>query len=170
MTLAPGLEPRINWFSNAGKAFPKCVKMTLLYFLTTTLLEVSWRNVYIHFHWTVLWLNWSWGQVANFEGSALQIASSEPAKFKSEFYKLRVCHRVARWFTFIPKIPVWVNFGGPWNGKCWYILWPFGIFTALWYNLWSFGIVCGKLVYLTLVWQLHFRNNGKLGRFLKKML
>jgi hypothetical protein len=35
---------------------------------------------------------------------------------------------VARWFVFKPKIPIWVNFGGPWNGKCFYILWPFGIF------------------------------------------
>jgi hypothetical protein len=22
---------------------------------------------------------------------------------------------------------IWVIFGGPWNGKCWYILWSFGI-------------------------------------------
>jgi hypothetical protein len=32
---------------------------------------------------------------------------------------------VARWFIFIPKIPIWVYFGGPWNGKCWYSLGPF---------------------------------------------
>jgi hypothetical protein len=36
--------------------------------------------------------------------------------------------RVARWFIFIPKIPVWVHFGGSWNRKCWYILSTFGIF------------------------------------------
>jgi hypothetical protein len=36
--------------------------------------------------------------------------------------------RVARCFIFIPKIPIWVNFGGPWIVKCWYNLWPFGIF------------------------------------------
>jgi hypothetical protein len=36
--------------------------------------------------------------------------------------------RVARWFVFKPKIAIWVNFGGPWNGKCWYLLLPFGIF------------------------------------------
>jgi hypothetical protein len=30
--------------------------------------------------------------------------------------------RVARWFTFIPKIPIWGSFGGPWNGNFWYIL------------------------------------------------
>jgi hypothetical protein len=29
---------------------------------------------------------------------------------------------------FRPKIPVWVNFGGPWSGKYWYILRPYGIF------------------------------------------
>jgi hypothetical protein len=44
-----------------------------------------------------------------------------------------LCSRVARWFIFKPKIPVWVNFGGPWNGKYWYMLW-------------TFGIVCGHLV------------------------
>jgi hypothetical protein len=29
--------------------------------------------------------------------------------------------RVAGWYIFEPKIPIWVNFGGPKNGKCWYI-------------------------------------------------
>jgi hypothetical protein len=42
------------------------------------------------------------------------------------------CHsmgwaRVAGWFILRPKIPVWVYFRGPWNGKCWYIFGPFGI-------------------------------------------
>jgi hypothetical protein len=35
--------------------------------------------------------------------------------------------RVARWYIFKPKIPIWVNFGGSCNGRCWYILWPFGL-------------------------------------------
>jgi hypothetical protein len=30
--------------------------------------------------------------------------------------------RVARWFVFKPKIPIWVNFGASCNGKSWYIL------------------------------------------------
>jgi hypothetical protein len=30
--------------------------------------------------------------------------------------------------VFKPKIQIWINFGGPWNEKCWYILWPFGIY------------------------------------------
>jgi hypothetical protein len=42
----------------------------------------------------------------------------------------QVATRVARWFVFKPKIPLWVNFGGPYNGKCWYILWSFGIFNG----------------------------------------
>jgi hypothetical protein len=33
---------------------------------------------------------------------------------------------VARWFSFKRKIPIWVNFGGPWAGKCLNILRPFG--------------------------------------------
>jgi hypothetical protein len=36
--------------------------------------------------------------------------------------------RVARWYIFKPEIPIWVNFGGPWNGKGLYSLWPFGIY------------------------------------------
>jgi hypothetical protein len=27
--------------------------------------------------------------------------------------------RVARWFIFKPKIPIWVYFVGPWDVKCW---------------------------------------------------
>jgi hypothetical protein len=38
-----------------------------------------------------------------------------------------VC-RVARWFVFKPKIPIWVNFGGPKIGKNGYILQSFEIF------------------------------------------
>jgi hypothetical protein len=63
--------------------------------------------------------------------------------------------RVARCFIFKPKIPIWVNFGGPWNGKGWYILWPFGIYCghlvhlkpignllAIWCIFSHFGILC----------------------------
>jgi hypothetical protein len=47
--------------------------------------------------------------------------------------------RVARWYILKPKIPVWVNFAGFFNGRSWYILWSFGlsygrlkIFVAIW--------------------------------------
>jgi hypothetical protein len=36
--------------------------------------------------------------------------------------------RVARWFIFKPKIPIWVNFGRALDWKNGYTLWPFGIF------------------------------------------
>jgi hypothetical protein len=56
--------------------------------------------------------------------------------------------RVARGYFFKPKIQIGVKNGGPWNGKCWYILWSFGIFyshleyfTAIWYILRPFGNV-----------------------------
>jgi hypothetical protein len=40
---------------------------------------------------------------------------------------------------FHTKIPIWGNFGGPNVGKCWYILWPFGLFY-------------GNLVLLVVIW------------------
>jgi hypothetical protein len=47
-----------------------------------------------------------------------------------------------------PNIPIWVNFGGLYIGKCRFILWPFGIFyrdlgyfMAIGYILYSFGIM-----------------------------
>jgi hypothetical protein len=46
---------------------------------------------------------------------------------KKIFYGQVMSSMVARWYVFKPKIPIWVNFGGPWNGKCGYILRPFGI-------------------------------------------
>jgi hypothetical protein len=35
---------------------------------------------------------------------------------------------VARWYIFKPKIPLWVNFGGSYNGRCCYMLSTFGLF------------------------------------------
>jgi hypothetical protein len=43
--------------------------------------------------------------------------------------------RVARWYICIQTIPIWVHFGGPWNGKFWYNLRSFGIFTPIWCTL-----------------------------------
>jgi hypothetical protein len=48
--------------------------------------------------------------------------------------------RAARWNIFKPKIQIWAYFGGPWNGKCWYILWQF------WKILQLFRIYYGHLV------------------------
>jgi hypothetical protein len=58
---------------------------------------------------------------------------------------------------FHTKIPICVNFGVPWIGRCWYMLWPSVIFygrlgysITIWYILWSlyryiyssFGFTC----------------------------
>jgi hypothetical protein len=59
----------------------------------------------------------------------------------NEVFSLQRRHRrVARWHIFKPKIPLWVNFGGSYNGRCWCILWLFGLFSSFWYILWPFGI------------------------------
>jgi hypothetical protein len=51
--------------------------------------------------------------------------------------------RVARWFVFKPKIPISEKFSVPQVGKCWYILWPFGIF-------------CDHSVHIVLIWYILF--------------
>jgi hypothetical protein len=48
--------------------------------------------------------------------------------------------RVARWYSFKPKILNWVNFGGPYYGKCW------NIFMPIWNLLRPFGIFYGHVV------------------------
>jgi hypothetical protein len=37
-------------------------------------------------------------------------------------------------------MPIWVNFGGPWTGKCWHILCPFGNLVAIWHIFPRFGM------------------------------
>jgi hypothetical protein len=67
--------------------------------------------------------------------------------------------RVARWYSFKRKITIWVNFGLPWNGKCWNILCPFGIFynhleyfITIWNILRSFGNCVVVWYILSLFW------------------
>jgi hypothetical protein len=78
--------------------------------------------------------------------------------FENVSKKLSVlyCTRVARWFVFKPKIPIWVNFGGSYRMEnarifydhlkyftvIWYILWPFGNVVVIWYIFLRFGILC----------------------------
>jgi hypothetical protein len=45
---------------------------------------------------------------------------------------------------FKPKIPIWVNLGGSCNGRCWYVICPFGLFY-------------GYLVYFGVIWLIIFR-------------
>jgi hypothetical protein len=68
-----------------------------------------------------------------------------------------VASRAARWFLFRPEIPIWVYFGGTWNGKCCYVYilvfsnslltlvifcGHFVIFIVIWYIFPRFGILC----------------------------
>jgi hypothetical protein len=63
--------------------------------------------------------------------------------------------RVARWYFFKPKIPIRVNFGGPyveWKMLAYFwVIWnvsqPLGIFYGRFVMLWSFGIYFPVLVY-----------------------
>jgi hypothetical protein len=52
-----------------------------------------------------------------------------------------VSSRVARWHMFkIPNFPIWVNFWGSCNGRCWRIYGHLVYFVAIWSILWLFGI------------------------------
>jgi hypothetical protein len=57
--------------------------------------------------------------------------------------------RIARWYFCIPKIPICVYFGGPWNRQCLYTFWPFAIFTTIWYTLHHIATFQGDLVYFS---------------------
>jgi hypothetical protein len=52
--------------------------------------------------------------------------------FLKEQFSLNVSSptKVARWIIFKPKNPTWLNFGGSGNGRCCYIVWPFGKFPV----------------------------------------
>jgi hypothetical protein len=59
--------------------------------------------------------------------------------------------RVARWYIFRTKIPIWAYFRRPWNGKGWNSLHTYDhteYFTPIVFILWLFGIFYGYLVYV----------------------
>jgi hypothetical protein len=58
--------------------------------------------------------------------------------------------RVARWFIFKPKIPIWVDFGVPCIAGIFYG--QLVNFLAICYILWHFGIFYGTLVYFVVIW------------------
>jgi hypothetical protein len=77
------------------------------------------------------------------------------------FHKKHVFRvRVARWFAFIPKIQIWVNFGG-------LALEDVGIyhghvvhFTVFCYILWAFGRVRGDFVFFSRFGILYQEKSG----------
>jgi hypothetical protein len=87
-----------------------------------------------------------------------EVATPEPHLLGNQVVEAST--RVARWYIFQPKIPIWVNFGGSCNGRCWSILWPFGLFyghwvnfVAIWYNF-TILVCCTNLATLISMYML----------------
>jgi hypothetical protein len=55
----------------------------------------------------------------------------------------------------VTKIQIWVNFGGPCSGRCWYILWTFGLCTlrplVIFYGHLVYALY-GHLLYFMDIW------------------
>jgi hypothetical protein len=71
--------------------------------------------------------------------------------------------RVARWFIFRPKIPIWVNLGGIGMENVGMFCDHLEHFTTIWYSLWPFGIICGNLDYFSLFIFLDKEKSGNPG-------
>jgi hypothetical protein len=54
--------------------------------------------------------------------------------------------RVARWYIFRPKIPIWVKLGGGFEKKM--LLY----YMAIWNILWQFDMKYGHLVFFVVIW------------------
>jgi hypothetical protein len=72
------------------------------------------------------------------------------------FFDYLPTNKVARWFIFKPKIPIWVKFGGPWKGKFCHI------FMTTWNISVPFGTLHGRLVQFVVVW-VYLSRFGKFG-------
>jgi hypothetical protein len=71
--------------------------------------------------------------------------------------------RVARWHIFRPKIPIWVNFGGSCNRRCWCIYGHWVYSTAISSNLRPWGIFHGYFVYFSSFGRLYHEKSGNPG-------
>jgi hypothetical protein len=100
-----------------------------------------------------------WQRTASFWAIFITNASGHPASNQSrkmQHSNDTASARVARWFVFKPKIPIWEKISGSWIGSCRYILWTFGTFyghlgyfMTIWYIVCSFGTVFPVLVSCT---------------------
>jgi hypothetical protein len=57
-----------------------------------------------------------------FQNLIITLVFEKNANFSAENCDHNIDPRVARWCIFEPKIPSLVNFGGPWNGICFFLL------------------------------------------------
>jgi hypothetical protein len=71
---------------------------------------------------------------------------------------IAISTRVARLHIFKPKNTIWVNFAGSCNGRCCYILCPFGL--HIYGRLVDFGIFYGYLVYFPHFGMLYQNKSG----------
>jgi hypothetical protein len=78
------------------------------------------------------------------------------ADWQKNFTPKQDCQMVC----FQTRNPILVKFGVTWNRKCCNILWLLEYFTAFWYNLQPFGIVCGHLVYFSVLVCLDQEKSG----------
>jgi hypothetical protein len=73
--------------------------------------------------------------------SSPRFSTIKARTYMYETFKNRILSRVARWYMYFQtKIAIWINFGRPFDGRCYNILWPFGLFyshliycIAVWY-------------------------------------
>jgi hypothetical protein len=56
------------------------------------------------------------------------------------------------------KVPFWVNFGGSYNGRFWYFLWPFAIFYGQLVNFVDIWHIFSRL---DMSYQLRSGNPGR---------
>jgi hypothetical protein len=82
------------------------------------------NRIFTRFFFKKKQLNLCWRRACNF----LVLSRGRFHNTKEWEWRKDQCRKVARWFIFKPKIQIWVNFRGSCNGRCWYILWSFGIF------------------------------------------
>jgi hypothetical protein len=68
--------------------------------------------------------------------------------------------RVARWYIFIPKIPIWIYLVRPGKGNWWYILWSLEYFTTILCNLYPFGTFLGHMVLFTRLGKFCLEKSG----------
>jgi hypothetical protein len=73
------------------------------------------------------------------EAQVNELLISPPPSALIILLSVQVGSRVARWYISKPKLPNLGKFGGPWNGKSCYVLWPFGI-----HYIWPFGTLCSN--------------------------
>jgi hypothetical protein len=68
---------------------------------------------------------------------------------------------------FQTKIPIWVNFGVSCDGRCWYILLPFGLFDGHMAIFYGFYFIYGKLVFFLRFGKFYQEKSGNpaTGRF-----